>query len=234
MKALQLLVRPSLAKAAFLHGVAGAVEHFEPIRHTAANTLIDVGANKGQFSLAFRYVLPEAQIIAFEPLPAAAAIAERLFREDGKFTLHRVAIADEKGAAEFFVTDREDSSSLLRPGEGQAEAFGVRTKASVKVNVERLDDRIAFADLPHPILMKIDVQGAELRVLKGCSSLELVDFVYTELSFVDLYEGQPTFTQVAGHLASRGFLLAGIFNQVTTQAFGPTQADFLFKRVARP
>jgi FkbM family methyltransferase len=231
LKGLQLLVRPHLAKAAMRHGVAAAVEHLIPIRHMAAATLIDVGASKGQFSLAFRSQRPNARIIAFEPLSDSAETYERLFRNDTQVTLHRVAIADRQGVAEFFVADREDSSSLLRPGEGQAQAFGVRGKRTVRVDVKRLDDCVAIPDLPHPILLKIDVQGGELDVLKGCAALESIDYIYCELSFVELYEGQPLFDEVASYLGSRGFRLAGAFNQAMTDAFGPAQADFLFKRM---
>lgn len=230
MKGLRLLARPRLAHAAFRHRVAAAIEHLAPIRLTSAATLIDIGANKGQFSLAFRSVRPDAQIIAFEPLAGAADIYSRLFRNDRRLVLHRVAIADEEGCAEFFVADRDDSSSLLKPGDGQARAFGVRSACTIQVPVRRLDDCVALRDLPRPILMKIDVQGAELKVLMGCAALEMVDFIYTELSFAELYDGQPLFDEVADYLGQRGFALAGVFNQVTTRSFGPTQADFLFRR----
>lgn len=72
------------------------------------------------------------------------------------------------------------------------------------------------------------MQGAELKVLRGCSKLEEFDYVYVELSYVKLYEGQPLFSEVAEHLFSKNFELAGTFNQTVTKAFGPTQADFLF------
>jgi FkbM family methyltransferase len=229
-KAVALGARPRFARAAFGQGVAAAVEHLEAIALTKSATLLDVGANKGQFSLAFRQLRPDATIIGFEPLPQAADKYERLFASDSAVTLHRVALAEAASTAEFHVTDREDSSSLLKPGAGQTSAFGVSAAVTIQVPVERLDARVDVKSLMHPILMKIDVQGAELRALQGCDWLELVDFVYVELSFVELYEEQPLFSDVATYLMGRGFTLAGAFNQVVTDAFGPTQADFLFKR----
>lgn len=229
-KALRLLIRPALARAMLRHKVAAAIEHLEAIEHSAAATLIDIGANKGQFSLAFRAIRPEAPIIAFEPLDEAARVYEALFKGDARVTLHRVALADVEGEAEFHVTDRRDSSSLLKPGRGQSEAFGVADELTITVPVRRLDSCVAFAGMARPIMVKIDVQGAELSVLKGCRALEGADFLYVELSFVELYEGQALFRDVFDYLAGRGFTLAGVFNQVATERFGPTQADFLFKR----
>jgi hypothetical protein len=81
--------------------------------------------------------------------------------------------------------------------------------------------------------MKIDVQGAELAVLQGCDSLDEIDWIYVELSFVGLYQGQPLCDEIIGYLGEHGFRLAGVFNQVRTAAFGPTQADFLFCRNPR-
>jgi FkbM family methyltransferase len=227
-----LLTQPHLAQAAFRYRVAAAIEHLEPIRHTAARTLIDIGANKGQFSLAFRSQRPGARIEAFEPLPQPANIYERVFARDARVALHRVAIANEEGIAQFFVADRDDSSSLLPPGQGQADAFGVHNERTIQVEVKRLDSCVTIADLPRPIMMKIDVQGAELKVLQGCAALDAIDFVYVELSYVVLYDGQPLFDEVATYLRGRGFDLVGVFNQVVTQRFGPTQADFLFRRAS--
>lgn len=229
-KAAALLSHPLYFRAAAKHRVAAAIEQQQVVVHSAAATLVDIGANKGQFSLVFRARRPDGRIIAFEPLPEAADIYERVFRGDAKVALHRVALSDAESEAEFHVTDRRDSSSLLKPGAGQAAAFGVHDELSIRVPVRRLDACLALAELAHPILIKIDVQGAELGVLRGCADLEAADFVYVELSFVELYEKQPLFDEIAQYLAGRGFTLAGVFNQLVTERFGPTQADFLFKR----
>jgi FkbM family methyltransferase len=213
------------------HRVAAASEHLAAIRLCAANTLIDAGANKGQFSLAFRYLRPRAHIIAFEPLPEAADAFERLFAQDRAACLQRSAVAASDGAAEFHVADRADSSSLLRPGAGQERAFGVCSRTTIEVPVTRLDHSLDIGSLAHPILLKVDVQGGELGVFEGCDALEEIDFIYVELSFVELYEGQPLFQDVSEYLVRRRFNVRGIFNQVMTAEYGPTQVDVLFKNV---
>ena len=229
-KGLSLLRYPHLARVMFRHRVAATTENFDAIRICAANTLLDAGANKGQFSLAFRALRPGAQIIAYEPLPAAADLYEEVLPSDGRTRLQRVALSSSEGSAKFYVADRADSSSLLPPGIGQERAFGVRGATTIEVPVSRLDACVDFAGLAHPILLKVDVQGGELELFKGCDTLAEVDLIYVELSFAELYEGQPLFQEVTDYLQTRGFTIAGIFNQAITDEFGPTQFDALFKR----
>lgn len=230
-KGLRIARYPHLIPVVFSHRVAAAAEHFTVIKLCAANTLLDAGANKGQFSLAFRAVRPAAEIIAFEPLPDAAGVFEQVLGPDARTRLVRVALAGSEGVAKFYVTDRADSSSLLPPGAGQELAFGVRQSETIEVPTRRLDDCVDFSKLAHPILLKVDVQGGELGVFEGCQQLDQVDFIYCELSFTELYEGQPLFHDVVDYLRGRGFAVTGIFNQVVTDEFGPTQADVLFKRL---
>lgn len=230
-KALTLLRSPRWISAAARFRVAAAVEHLEAIRLCNAATLIDIGANKGQFSLAYRSLFPEGKIIAFEPFEESANRFRQVFEGDPRVTLHGCALADVEGEATFHVTTRRDSSSLLKPGSGQSHAFDVHGEMQIKVPVKRLDQVIDMAALkPGAVLIKIDVQGAELQVLQGCDDLEHADFVYVELSFVSLYDNQPLFAEVASYLFSRRFEMAGVFAQTVTSKFGPTQADVLFKR----
>ena len=72
-KAIGLLTRPSFAKALLLYRVAASVEHLSAIRTCGANTLLDAGVNKGQFSLAFRHLRPNALIVAFDQVSMARA-----------------------------------------------------------------------------------------------------------------------------------------------------------------
>lgn len=230
LKALRLLQHPRFIQALFIHRVAASVEHLSAIRRCSANTLLDAGSNKGQFSLAFRVLRPTALITAFEPLPEAADTFERVFARDEFTSLQRVALSSAEGSARFYVANRTDSSSLLKPGTGQERAFGVRAADTIEIQLRRLDECVSIGELPRPIMLKVDVQGAELEVLRGCDQLEDIDFIYVELSFVELYEGQPLFDDVSAYLTDRGFRLSGVFNQVVTKNFGPTQIDALFRR----
>jgi FkbM family methyltransferase len=211
-------------------GVVAAVEHIAVIKFCNPATLLDVGANKGQFSSAFRSVMPTSTIFAFEPLNDAANKFERVFSGDRSCRLIRSAVSNESGTTVFYVADREDSSSLLKLGKGQNEIFHVSQRAETTVDVNRLGALVNLEMLTGPVMLKIDVQGAELFVLKGIEKINLIDFIYVELSYIELYTDQPLFQDVSNFLLERGFVLKGVFNQFFSRDCGAIQADFLFER----
>ena len=95
----------------------------------------------------------------------------------------------------------------------------------------RLDDILKPQTLPGPILVKLDVQGFELAALQGMPNLlEQALFVYTEVSFVELYEKQPLADEIIAWLADRGFSLSGVHNPTFMENGATVQADLLFTR----
>lgn len=204
-----------------------AVEHTEAIGRLTLKTLIDVGANKGQFSLIVRYLFPDVEIHAFEPLETERKLYQLVVAEPVK--LYSTALGAATGQATFFITSRRDSSSLLKPSAAQETAYGLAQTSSITVPVARLSQVVDISAMPRPILLKLDVQGSELDVLNGAEEiLPFVDIIYCEASFVQLYERQPLAHEIASYLMQHGFALRGVFNQSITKELGPTQADFLF------
>lgn len=215
-----------------LGGVAPTYEHEGLMRRMSIRTLVDIGANRGQFSLMARMCWPECRIFAFEPLARAADKFEKTFRGDALVTLTRCAVGERCSEAMLHVSGKDDSSSLLRIGAAQTQfAPGTEEVATVGVPVARLADLISEDDIRPPSFLKIDVQGYEDRVLEGCQALlDSFNFVYCELSFRELYEGQVLADAVVGQLRSRGFQLRSV-NSVSLDADDcPVQADFLFQR----
>lgn len=229
-KLLRLLPVPLFRKGLRL-GAAAAVEHLALLRWLGPQTVLDVGANVGQFALAVRAAVPSARIIAFEPLAGPAATFRRVFADDPAVRLLETALGATAGEAVIHVSRREDSSSLLPIGEGQRTLFpGTDEARTETIRVAPLDDLVAAADLAPPTLMKIDVQGFELPVLEGCATLlDRFAWVYVEASFVPLYEGQALAHEVIAWLAARGCVLRGVHNP-TWVAGRCIQADLLFGR----
>ena len=230
-KAVTIFGDATLTRGALVYGVAAAVEHLGIIAYLHPRHLIDVGANKGQFSLATFSLDPDIEIDCFEPFPASAVRLERWAKATSPhIRVHRVALAAEKGSAEFHVTTREDSSSLFRPASGQEE-LGIRVKDIILVATERLDSQLEAAAILRPSMLKIDVQGGELGVLQGASKLiDVIDHIYLEVSFVELYENQPLFAETDAFLRSCGYRLRGVANAHADRALGPLQADALYSR----
>jgi FkbM family methyltransferase len=226
-----ITVRSFYRDAFFRVGVVPAIEHEAVLGGLDFDFVADVGANRGQFSLVCRRMKPRARIAAFEPLPAPAAIYRALFGADPRVRLHECALAPQRGEMTMHVSGRDDSSSLLPISALQSEHFpGTAAVGCANVPVGPMPDFISRDDLGRQNLLKIDVQGFELEVLKSAEPmLSQFRWIYAECSSVPLYEGQALADEVIRWLKARGFDLIGRFNPSRGRDGTLLQADLLFQ-----
>ncbi|WP_271596475.1 MULTISPECIES: FkbM family methyltransferase [unclassified Bradyrhizobium] len=224
-------VGSSSGRRALKRGVAASIEHRSALEGVPYRTIVDIGANVGQFALFVREQYPEANIFSFEPLEDCWDTFSTIFRSDPNVHLFRCGVGPADTDALMNVTNANDSSSIFAPAPTQVDVFGTKVNTTKKVELRRLatllrEDQIAF-----PALLKIDVQGFELDVLRGCEELlSSFDTLYVEASYMELYEGQALVGEVIDFLRHRGFEIRGVFNQHVDPTRGPLQADFMFKR----
>lgn len=216
---------------ALVEGVAPAVEHRNVLRSLTVDGIIDVGANRGQFSLACRFVLTGVPVVAFEPIPHEADTFRKVHGARREVHLIESALGETKGAATLHLSKSADSSSLLPIGKKQTELFENTVEVgTITVPVHRLDD---FAECwvgRSQQLLKLDVQGYELNVLRGATeALKSCAYVYAECSEVALYDGQALRTEVEAFLGSHGFAIRGRYNEQLDNG-QLIQADYLFER----
>jgi FkbM family methyltransferase len=232
LRKLLVLLRNPVYRRGLLYGVGATTEHRHFLSRQKFMTVLDAGANKGQFSLAVRAQFPRAHILAFEPLSEPAAIFRRLFGPDRCVTLFPVALGSQSGKQVIHISRRLDSSSLLPIGDLQSKIFpGTEEARTEEIRVECLDSILAGQDLPAPVLLKVDVQGFEQHLLLGAEeTLRRVSTIYIELSFVPLYHGQALADDIIRWLQTRGFALAGIYNLAQDPTGKTVQADFHFER----
>lgn len=220
-------------RAALSYGVAASVE-LEPVPFAQhVRTIIDVGANRGQFATFALRRFPAATIHCFEPLPAPAARLAQVAREvgAGRVRVHAVGLGEREGRAVMHVTRDDDSSSLLPLAEPQRRRGSVEV-ARVEVDVRRLDAVLSLADVARPALLKVDVQGSELDVLRGATGvLDAIDEILVECSYVPFYEGQALAPDVIAHLADHGFAVRHVLPSIVS-GDRVQQADILFGRVS--
>lgn len=236
-KSLVIARRPTNRAALLRHGVAASIEHDSVLSSLSFTFVVDVGANRGQFSLAARHFHPSARIVAFEPLASAAEVYEKAFGRDRRVRLHRTAIGPDRGPVLMQRSGREDSSSMLPIAGLMSELFpGTQAVGTEKIDVAPLTDFVTQSDFDGPALLKIDVQGFELEVLKSAEPiLPFFDRIYVEASFIPLYTSQPLAGEIIDYLHSRNFRLAGFMNPSFRATDGSAiQSDLLFVNQAKP
>jgi FkbM family methyltransferase len=231
-KKLLRLVADRRFRAGLRHGVAATIEHAGALAGRDFASVVDVGANRGQFTVFAAGLYPQARIFAFEPLPRAYALLARVAAGDQRIRTFRAAIGPRAATARIHVMHPDDSSSLLAPTGRQTMFFPqTRLAGTLPVGMAPLDAFVGPGDLCPPGLLKLDVQGFELAALAGCASLlDRFRAVYVECSFVPLYADQPLADEVLARLREHGFYLTGIYNLVHDRAGGAVQADFLCER----
>jgi len=208
------------------------VEHTAALIGLGCNSVVDIGANRGQFSLLVRALFPQAEIIAFEPLPHPGAVYKAVFAADAAVTFYPVAIGPKSELRTMHIAARDDSSSLFPIGQGQSRVFpGTEEIDTISVQVMPLEEAVGEASVESPALLKLDVQGFELEALRGCETiLSRFDAIYCECSFIEMYEGQPLADEVIAWLKERNFRLVGIYNVFYDDGGAAVQGDVLFKR----
>lgn len=217
---------------ALLGGSAAGTEHIKILKNLQCKFVVDIGANRGQFALVARYCYPDAFIHSVEPLEEPGKIFSSIFNKDRKVKLHKCAIGSKSEIKTIYISEQDDSSSLLPIGTEQVKLFpDTKEKDTREVIVHTLDECIESKNIAQPALLKIDVQGFELETLKGCLNLlHHFSFLYIEASFVELYNKQALAHEIIEFLAIYGFYLHGIYNTYYDKRGKAIQADFFFNK----
>lgn len=124
---------------------------------------IDVGAHEGSVLREMARLAPEGRHLGFEPIPEMRQRLELEFGEDSNVTIHGAALSDSAGEVTFHHVVTAPGFSGLRRRDMSA---GEEVRA-IAVATARLDD--VLPDGFEPALVKIDVEGAELLVLRGAA-----------------------------------------------------------------
>ncbi|MFD5826114.1 FkbM family methyltransferase [Lentzea sp. NPDC060358] len=174
-------------------------------------TVLDVGANSGQYARLIRSGGYRGRIISCEPLAEPCGRLRAAARTDPRWHVVRAALGRQRGTITVHVAGNSYSSSVLDMLPSHAEA----APESVYVGAEEapmttVDDLLDDVTAPSTLL-KIDVQGYEGEVLAGASrSLGRIAAVQLELSLIPLYTGQLLMGELVEMLSGRGFDLWSI------------------------
>jgi FkbM family methyltransferase len=189
--------------------------------------IVDVGASDGKWTRECMTIFPDARYFLVDPLPENAGALAALAGERPRVKFWSGALGAQAGVLPIKV--HGDQSSFLPSeyaGGGQERAVEVRT----------LDSFLGSDMLAPPAMIKADVQGYELEVLKGAGEcLRTTQLLLLELSFRRIYAGCPLALEVMGHVASAGFRAYDICSYVQRPRDGElVQADMIFVKEGSP
>lgn len=165
-------------------------------------------------------------------------------RGDGVRYLPYALGAADGAKATLRITDSPGSSSLLQPNREVLDQFIYGSKitvtSTVPVTLTTLDTACQRHDI-QPDVIKMDIQGAELDVLKGATrAMENALLVESEVEFQPLYVGQPLFRDIDAFMAEKGWVLLGLRRDFWRRAIAPSpdggtlaHADVLYVNPAR-
>lgn len=214
----------SVASTLILHNC----RHYIPV----LGTIIDAGANQGQFAIAANHFYPGAHIHSFEPLPEVFAILKRNTSRLGGISTYNMALGNSSGTLKFYSNAYSHASSALHVSALQKNMLP-KTAIShqIETPVQRLDDLRDKVLFTSPVLLKMDVQGFEKEVLKGAiNSLPQIDYLLFETSFVQMYDGEPLFDEMHDFVKELGFEFIAPVGFLQSEKLQILQMDLLYKR----
>jgi FkbM family methyltransferase len=214
----------SLKNLAFRYGIevhrydpshSSEARFFKMMENHGIDTVIDVGANDGEYGQFLRRRGYQGAIVSFEPLQdeherlLGAAEGDRAW-----FVAPRMALGDENKEIDINVAGNSCSSSIL--------PMNQRHELAAPDSIEQ----------GRSILLKIDTQGFEMPVLRGAEELlQTLAGLQLELSLTQLYDGQVLYLDMLQWLRQRGFELWNVMPGFVEPASGRLlQFDGIFFR----
>jgi FkbM family methyltransferase len=194
-------------------------------------TVLDIGANTGQFAQMINRILPAATIFSFEPIKQCYINLVENMKGVPRFLAFDYGLGDTDDTLEMHVNDFTPSSSLLPMANLHIQAYPFTAKAHAeRVKIRQLDTVARELGFDGNLLIKIDVQGYDDKVIRGGqSTISRAKVLIVETSFQSLYVGQPLFEDIYNMLSSMDFKYMGNLSQMKSPIDGSIlQADSIF------
>ncbi|MGI5964215.1 MAG: FkbM family methyltransferase [Lawsonibacter sp.] len=185
-------------------------------------TLIDVGANVSQMARLLLGMNANAKVISCEPNPKLSPIGEVM----------RIAISDTDGEADFFIPMDDTGWGTIEAGKDNISTNTNR----FPVTINRMDTlirtgKIPWDNLKQPIMVKIDTEGSEKRVIDGFGKyLSDVEYLLVEVENIEQRGQNYNLLGLSTTLASHGFDQCKIVYACYDGPDAPAYTDVLFWR----
>ena len=215
-----------------LNGIPATIELEKLVKDIKVpETIVDIGSNKGQFILLMEKIFPNKIVYSFEPIIEMLKKQKKFYKYKKNITFHNLALGSSICSKEFLITSRMDSSSFLKvvSNTNKSKNYSVIEKRDIKVST--LDEIFLNEKISHPILIKMDVQGYELEVLKGANDLlKKTDYLLLEVSENEMYQNQPTEKTIVEYLKNFNFEIYRSNDWLKIQNTNFNQRDIIFQK----
>jgi FkbM family methyltransferase len=212
-------------------------------KFSKTTTILDVGSHRGESIDRFKRVFPSLSIHGFEPQSDNFQFLTNKYRGDDSVILNNCGVGEEAGELEFHSFKKTDVGSFVGIDPDSAWAK-VRSKefdtvptefetGTNKVPVQSIDEYVKATGLKQINLLKIDTQGFEDDVLKGCKdslSNNVIDFIELELIITGPYQKKLMFKDIESLFEPYGYKMYGIQSGSNYYDSPILQFDLLFAR----
>ncbi len=221
------LLRSKIWFIGLINNIAANIELENLIKDIKFNTVLDIGSNKGQFILLLENFFKDVEIYSFEPIKEILEKQKKFFMFKKNIHFFNVGLGQEIEKKNFYITKRKDSSSFLKSNISINSDYQINDNREIQI--ETLDNLLLNQNLKSPILAKIDVQGYELKVLKGADILlKKIKYLIVEVSEDQLYINQPISTEIINFLKERNFIVLKENLPTKIRNSNSIQKDILF------
>jgi FkbM family methyltransferase len=183
------------------------------VAHNHFDCVIDVGANVGGFAQRCLGLIPAVPVYSFEPAHDLVAALIASAGKAPRWHIVPLALGDAEGEATLNVSRKSVFNSLNTPDPAFADIAGLQVVGQEKVSIITLDAYAAHSGLDafHDILLKVDTQGHDLKVLAGArTTLQRARAVIVELPFQNIYRSEGTYKDIRAVMETAGFAGYGI------------------------
>jgi FkbM family methyltransferase len=202
------------------------------LEHYQVSKILDVGANSGQYALETRKLGYKGKIISFEPVKSVYNELKKKVEKSSHWECYNYGLGDNDVDLEINISQNTFSSSILSiMPQHVNSAPESKVVNKEKICVKKLDSIFnSIVNDGENVLLKIDVQGFEKKVLDGAKeSLEKIKGIQIEMSIEELYSGEILYKDMINLLESYGFMLHSLENGFYNQKTGKLlQVDGVF------